>query len=206
MAETYAVVETYEALAQAILCRTARLGRVRLVAIDGPSGSGKTMFASRLADAVSRLTTVQVVHTDAMLDGWAEPASMWPRLREWVLDPIERGRDGSYRAYDWVHASFPDEWHPVPVPGVLIVEGVTSACRDIRAKLSFSVFVTARPRLRLRRALERDGPEIEAPLRTWQEAEDSYFAAERTVEYVDVVVDGGSVVRHDPNREYVRTR
>lgn len=199
-------VETYDVLAGRVLSRPARLGGVRLVAIDGPSGAGKTMFAGGLAETVSRLTTVEIVHTDSLLDGWQEPISVWPRLREWVIDPLERGCDGAYRSYDWMYASFRDEWQAVPVPAVLIVEGVTSACADIRVKLSYSVLVTAEPELRFRRVLERDGVEIEMPLRAWQAAEESYFVTQRTADHVDLVVDGGAAVRHDPDREYVRLR
>lgn len=44
-----------------MLARPARLGSVRLVAVDGSSGSGKTTFAAALADAVARCAGGTVV-------------------------------------------------------------------------------------------------------------------------------------------------
>src|SRR4051812_31039352 len=80
-----------------------RLGPVRAVAVDGPAGAGKTTFADRLADAI-RATGMQVaeIHTDDLLDGWSDAITYWPRLADWVLDPLRRGETASYRRYDWV--------------------------------------------------------------------------------------------------------
>jgi uridine kinase len=46
------VTESFAELAGQITGLPARLGPVRLVAIDGPSGAGKTQFADRLAEAL----------------------------------------------------------------------------------------------------------------------------------------------------------
>lgn len=197
-------IATFDDVVREVLRREPRLGGVRLVAVDGPSGAGKTTFAARLERAMSRRVRVAVVHTDELLDGWDDPISVWPRLRSWVLDPLANGQDGAIRVYDWTRTCFGTEWYAVGVPDVLIVEGVTSACAEIRATLSYAVFVTAEPALRFRRALERDGTAVEAPLRAWQAAENRYFDAERTVDHVDLAVDGGAPVGHDPNRELVR--
>lgn len=43
------------------LARPARLGAVRLVAVDGPSGSGKTTLAGTLAEQIARLAGGRVV-------------------------------------------------------------------------------------------------------------------------------------------------
>ena len=63
---------------------------------------------------------------------------------------------------------------------------------------------TADRDLRLKRALARDGPEIEEPLRHWMVAEDGYFARSGTAGRVDRLVDGVARVGHDPESEYVR--
>jgi hypothetical protein len=114
------IIDTFAASARDVLGRRPRLGAVRLVAIDGPSGAGKTTFATRLARALPVDTAV--VPTDAFLDGWAEPLSVWPALRSGVLDPIAVGRPGAYHAYDWTLRRFGAEATPVAVPIVLILE------------------------------------------------------------------------------------
>jgi energy-coupling factor transporter ATP-binding protein EcfA2 len=222
------VIKTFAALGREIQARPPRLGSVRLVAIDGPSGAGKTTFAGRLAGALpgasrlpyasalqdaSRLryasavpVDTAVVPTDAFLDGWAEPLSVWPALRSDVLDPLAAGRPGAYHAYDWTLRRFGPEATPVAVPADLSVEGVTSACAAVRAQLSLAVFVTGDAAVRTDRTLARDGANIEAALRNWQAAETMYFQAERTADVADVVVDGTTDLRHDPEKEYVCLR
>jgi uridine kinase len=176
------------------------------VAVDGLSGAGKTTFARRLAGALTRAGhRVEVVHTDDMLDGWADQFAFWPRLERGVLEPLARGEPGRYPIYDWVGERFGGDLH-VPVPDVLIVDGGTSARAEAYPRLSFSIFVTADRDLRLRRALARDGATVEAPLRRWMAAEDGYFATAATAERVDRLVDGVARVGHDPEDEYVRLR
>jgi uridine kinase len=85
----------------------------------------------------------------------------------------------------------------------LILEGVSSACAAIRAELSLAVFVTGDTAVCTARTLARDGTDIEAALRNWQAAETMYFQAERTADVADVLVDGTTDLRHDPEREYV---
>jgi uridine kinase len=197
-------IETYAALADRILDGSARLGPVRLVAVDGPSGSGKTTFAARVADAFRPPIAVEVVPTDAFLDGWAAPLSVWPAVRTDVLDPVSRGEAGAYRPYDWTSHRFSHAVVAVPVPDVLILEGVTSARREVRPALTLSVFVTGEPVRRFARALARDGADIASGLRKWQMAETMYFETERTADGCDLLVDGTTDLRHDPGREYVR--
>jgi hypothetical protein len=199
-------VECFADLAVGILARRARLGGVRLVAVDGPSGAGKSMFAGRLAGALAAAgVTVAVVHTDELLDGWADQFAFWKRLEVGVLEPLARGEPGRHPVYDWVLARFATE-REVGVPEVLIVEGSTSARPEAYPRLSFSIFVTADRDVRWERALARDGPGIAAPLRRWMAAEDEFFRGTGTAEHADLVVDGVAPVGHDPESEYVRLR
>jgi uridine kinase len=224
----FPILDTFAALARDVLARRPRLGPVRLVAIDGPSGAGKTTFAARLAQALQRASRLRyaaaeqcasrlryaaavpaetaIVPTDAFLDGWAAPRSVWPALRSQVLEPLAAGRAGAYRSYDWTLRRFGDETIPVAVPAVLIVEGVTSACADVRADLSLAVYVTGDAAVRTARTLARDGADIAPALQNWQAAETMYFQAERTADVADVVVDGTTDLRHDPEKEYVCLR
>jgi uridine kinase len=199
-------IERFARLAAEVLARPARLGPVRLAAVDGPSGAGKTTFAERLATALGTTgTRVEVVHTDDLLDGWDDQFTFWRRLEDGVLGPLSRGEPGTYPVYDWTLGRFTGE-RTVPVPDVLIVEGATSARAEAYPRLSLSVFLTADREVRWRRVVERDGPTVEGPLRRWMAAEVEYFVGAGTADRVDRLVDGVARVGHDPSSEYVRLR
>jgi uridine kinase len=199
-------IESFADLAKEVLARPARLGGVRLVAVDGPSGAGKSTFADRLAGALAEAgARVEVVHTDELLDGWADQFTYWARLEAGVLGPLERGEPGRHPVYDWTAGRFGGE-RVVAVPDVLIVEGSTSGRPQAYPRVSLLVFVTADREVRLGRALARDGPGIEEPLRRWMAAEEGFFAATRTRERADRVVDGVARVGEDPGSGYVRLR
>ncbi|MFG2104408.1 uridine kinase [Micromonospora echinaurantiaca] len=201
------VVEAYAQLARRVLAAPARLGRTRLVAIDGPSGAGKSVFAARLADALAGLPgggRPPVVHTDDLLDGWADQLTFWPRLEACVLAPLRAGRPGAYQRYSWVRQRFLPRPVPVPVTPVLLVEGVSAARAAARPDLTLAVFVTAPAPLRLARAVERDGAQILPELRRWHAGERAHFAADRTRARADLVVDGAPRLPHDADRYYLR--
>jgi uridine kinase len=173
-----------------------RLGDVRLVAVDGPSGAGKTWFARRLGKALD----APVVHTDDLVDGWADQFTFWDRLEKDVLGPLRRGETASYQRYQWHRGAFgPERVRLGPAP-VVIVEGVSSARRVIRPELSLAVFVDAPAPLRLARALARDGDDslaFRAYLERWRAAEDQHFAEDRTAQHADLVVDGAAETGDD---------
>jgi uridine kinase len=184
-----------------VLARPPRLGRTRLVAVDGPSGAGKTLFAERLARA---LNGAPLVHTDDLLNGWADQFTFWPRLEEWVLGPLRAGRPGRYRRYDWHRHQFAPEWTSVQPAPVVILEGVSVARAAIRPELTLAVFVDAPARLRLDRALARDGPTLLPYLEEWRRGENVHFRADATAHRADLVVDGAPDVPHVPVLQYVR--
>jgi uridine kinase len=198
------VIGRFADLAEQVRVRPPGLGKVRVAAIDGPAGAGKSVFASRLTAAL-RGTGAQVaeVHTDDLLDGWDDILTFWPRLEERVLRPLSRGEHAAYPRYDWHAARFGAQLIGVPVPEVLVLEGVTSARGAIRDRLALSVFVTAPAPLRLERVLTRDGEQLRPHLLRWMAAEADHFAADRTAERVDIVVDGAPAIAHDPQMEYV---
>jgi uridine kinase len=201
------VIYRYADLAGDVLDRPPGLGGVRVVAVDGPSGAGKTIFAGRLAQALRDTgSTVELVHTDDLLDGWEDTVTFWPRLEQGVLKPLRSGEAGSYHAYHWGRGRFEVEAHVVPVPDVLVVEGVTAARRAMRTELARSVFVTAPPDVRLSRALARDGEEIREPLLAWRAREETFFAEDGTRDAADLLVDGAPEVPHDPVTEFVGWR
>jgi uridine kinase len=181
----------FDELAAVVLSRPARLGRVRLVAVDGPSGAGKTVFAERLAERLN----AAVVHTDDLLDGWGDQFTFWPRLEDKVLQPLRQGRAAEYQRYRWDPPGFGDEAVRVEPAGVVVMEGVSSARRVIRPELSLAVFITAPPQVRWSRVLARDGTAdvaFAAYLERWRAAEDRHFAADRTAEFAEIGVDGAA--------------
>ncbi|WP_412753654.1 uridine kinase [Krasilnikovia sp. M28-CT-15] len=173
-----------------MLATPPRLGAVRLVAVDGPSGAGKTRFAQRLAKTLG----APVVHTDDLLDGWADQFTFWDRLERLVLAPLRAGKAATYECYQWERGAFGGA--PVTVePGpAVLLEGVSSARRAVRPQLSLAVFVTAPDDLRRSRVLTRDGDDVafRSYLEQWRAAERQHFAAEGTAAYADVVVDGAA--------------
>ena len=189
-------IRTYAELAAEIKSRPPRFAGMRLVAVDGPSGVGKTWFAERLAGELD----APVIHTDDLLDGWADQFTSWPRIEERALGPLRHGRAASYQRYLWDRRRFGGEAVRVEPADAVLIEGVGSARRVIRPELSYIVFITAPPDLRLSRALARDGRDdvaFRAYLERWRLAEDRHFAEEDTAARADLVVDGAADVPDD---------
>jgi uridine kinase len=168
-----------------------QLGTVRLVCVDGPAGSGKTTLAGLLATAVGSgsLLTASVVHLDDLYEGWSGLDGVWERLESQVLVPLGRGEPGRWQRYDWAAGAFA-EWHDLPVPDVLVLEGCGAAPRAVDDRAVLRLFVEVPPKVGLRRGLERDGEEMREEWVHWQVREAAHFASERTRERADVVVDG----------------
>jgi uridine kinase len=188
--------DTFTALAAYVRGLPPRLGPVRLVAVDGPSGAGKTSFALRLAKHLD----APVVHTDDLLDGWDDQFTFWARLERQVLGPLRCGETARYQRYLWHRGRFggvPVLVEPAPV---VLLEGVSSARREIRSELSLAVFVAAPAGLRWERAIARDGDDsvaFRAYLERWRAAEDRHFAEDGTAAAADLVIDGTAAVGDD---------
>jgi hypothetical protein len=170
----------------AILAAPARLGDTRLVAVDGPSGSGKSSFADRL---LASLPDAVLVRTDDFAT-WDDPVSWWPRLVDGVLTPLSQGRLGGYQRTEWSDGRpRPGDLVTVRVPDILLVEGVSSGRRSVRARLSCLVWCEVDdPNERLARAVARDGEACREPLLTWQAFESGWFAVDRTRDAADYVL------------------
>ncbi|MFI9008870.1 uridine kinase [Actinosynnema sp. NPDC053489] len=158
---------------------------MRLIAVDGPSGSGKSTFAARLALRLG----ATVVPTDHFAT-WTDPVSWWPRLVAEVLDPLRHGREATYRRVEWTGGwPKPGGLVRVPVPEVLVIEGVSAARRSIAPILDEAIWVELPdPEERLRRAVERDGEACRPHLRRWQAFERGWFAVDGTKARADRVV------------------
>jgi uridine kinase len=188
------VIDTFGALAARVLAAPARLGAVRLVCVDGPAGSGKTTFAGRLTDALG--DAAGLVHLEDLYAGWTLTGAV-ARLSAGVLRPLAEGRTGSYSRYDWAAGRFAGEPVPVAVPRVLVVEGCGSSPCVLDRWTTLRVWVEAPADLRLARGLARDGDDLAAHWRRWQESESRHFAAEDTRARADVRVDGAAAAPPD---------
>ena len=168
------------------------LGRVSVIAIDGPSGSGKSVLADAIAaDLRQAGIRTAVVSTDDFAT-WDEPVSWWPRLVAGVLAPLAGGRPGGYRRTEWTNGiPHPGAMIAVPVPEILLLEGVSAGRRSIRARLSTLIWCEhPDPAERLERAVARDGEACRGPLRAWQRFEEGWFAVDNPRAAADVVVSG----------------
>jgi hypothetical protein len=161
-----------------ILAAPARLGDVRLVAVDGPSGSGKSSFADQL---LAELPGAVLVRTDDFAT-WDDPVSWWPHLVDGVFLPLSAGRPGRYQSTEWVDGRpQPGQHVDVRVPRILVVEGVSAGRRSIRPRLSCLVWCEVPdPAERLARAVARDGADSRQNLTNWQAFEAGWFAVDGT--------------------------
>ncbi|WP_229674396.1 uridine kinase family protein [Nakamurella endophytica] len=173
--------------------RPAGLGPVRLVCVDGPSGSGKTTFARRLvhrARSADRTRVVRRVGTDALAT-WACPFDWWDRLEQQLFEPLAAGRPGRLVVNEWVDG-VPRPGRPlvVPVPDVLVLEGVSAGRRAVAGRAGVLVWVEVPDAARrLDRAVARDGEQLRGELARWQRAEAGHFAGEDTAARADLRLD-----------------
>ncbi|HEU5037180.1 MAG TPA: 4-amino-4-deoxy-L-arabinose transferase [Nocardioides sp.] len=161
--------------------RPPSLGSGRLVCVDGPSGSGKTTLASALA-----APGVQVVHMDALYDGWGGLPTVAAQLAS-LLTPLASGAPGSYRRYDWEAGTYA-ETVVVPPSELLVVEGVGSWSPAFAPLVTVLVWVEAPATDRLARAISRDGAAYEHRLRQWARDEQDHFDRTGAREHADLVL------------------
>ena len=173
------------AIADAVRAAEPRLGSVRLVCVEGPAGSGQTTLANLLRAEIDGT----VLHLDDLYEGWTGLDGVFERLDEQVLTPLGRGVPGRYQRYDWELGRFA-EWHDLPVPTYLVVEGCGSAPRAVDGRAVLVVWVEAPADVRLDRGLARDGEAMRPQWLRWMDLEAEHFAREATRERAGVVVDG----------------
>jgi uridine kinase len=166
--------------------RPARLGDGRLVCIDGPAGSGKTTLAGEIA----RLRGAPVIRMDDLYPGWEGLLDVGPEVLR-LLGPLNEGRAGSYRRFDWFAGAYA-ETHQVEPGPLLVLEGVGSGNRAWADLVTTLVWVEAPDDVRLARGLARDGDSQRAHWLRWMEDEQRLFAAEDTRRRADLTFATGT--------------
>jgi phosphoribulokinase len=176
---------------------TAR--RPVVVGIDGQGGSGKSTLA---AECVARTGPGVIVEGDdfyrdmaaaerAALDaaGGYERYFDWERLRAQVLVPVRAGEGVlRYQRYDWVRGR-QGGWVEVPVPEVVVVEGVYTLRPQLLELLDVKIYVRAGEDTRMDRQIAR-GQDSSEWITRWVAAEDFYVAAYQPWRNADLVIDG----------------
>ncbi|WP_326764482.1 hypothetical protein OG978_07720 [Streptomyces sp. NBC_01591] len=158
-------------------------GPVRLIAVDGHAGSGKSTFTSRLAAA---LGDAPVLHLDDLATH--ESFFTWvDRLREQVLEPLERGERARYAPYDWTARRFgtPRGLEPAPV---VLIEGVGAGRRALRPRLARLLWMDLAAAESWERGRRRDGPALSDFWDGWTAAEAEHFSADPSRSHADALV------------------
>lgn len=161
-----------------------------VVALDGPSGSGKTRLARRVARALGDSTLLRMDHVVPGWDGLEEST----RLIRPVLEQLRAGEGVCYRVWDWSTGGW---GAPLRRPSAahVVLEGCGSGALSLSDLVDFLIYVDAPPEVRRVRAIARDGATYEANWARWAAQEASHFAANRTRQRADLLIDGRRPVR-----------
>jgi hypothetical protein len=170
--------------------------RPAVVALDGPSGAGKTTLADLVVTALRDLGQVAVaVHLDDLYPGWDGLEAVVPLLVRHVLAPLSGPGPLVVPTWDWRH-DVPGPSRTLtalgpPRPDVVLVEGAGGGARACVPYLAGLQWVEAPEDLRRARALARDGDVYGPHWGRWAAQEDRHFAAERTRDRADLVLEAG---------------
>jgi uridine kinase len=156
----------------------------KIILIDGPAGSGKTTLSLKLKAELN----CQVVHLDDHYNGWDE--ALGTDLSSTLINILENfteGRACKIKIFNWQKNCF--EGHKVIQPAeVLIIEGVGSGQSVARPYSSALYWVETEPEIAFKRVLDRDGPDYESRIRSWQIREAKHFSDEPTREFADFII------------------
>jgi uridine kinase len=169
-----------------------RLGSCVLVAIDGRSCSGKTTLAADLVAALG----ATVVHLEYLYHGWDGLAAGIATAVSHVLQPMSRGEGATVPQWDWYDGGW-GEPVEVPVPDVLILEGVGSASSSVREYASLTIWLEVPEEDRRARAQARDWDTFADHWDEWADQEDQLFSREGLPEQADLVLIGENATVSD---------
>jgi uridine kinase len=179
-------------LASRIAALPPRLGSCVLVAIDGRSCSGKTTLAADLEAALG----ATVVHLEYLYHGWDGLAAGVVTAVSDVLQPMSRDEVAVVPQWDWYAGGWgaPVE---VPVPRVLILEGVGAASTSVREFASLTIWLEVPEEDRRARAQARDWDTFADHWDEWADQEDQLFSREGLPEQADLVLIGENATVSD---------
>lgn len=170
-----------------------------IIAVDGRSGAGKTTVALELAALLRRHRTVSLFHLEDIYPGWDGLTDGVARYVGTVLEPLHRGRQAQWTAWDWA-AGNDGASRTTAAADVVLVEGVGSAHASALPWVDVVVWVEAPMQQRKRRALERDGDTYAPFWDRWAAQEELLFAGGEAAAAADIVVDGSEGVGAAPER------
>lgn len=160
-----------------------------IIGIDGRSGAGKTTLTAQLAAVLERRHDVTVFHLEDIYPGWNGLAQGMDTFVREVLQPLRRGEDAHWTAWDWL-TNEPGTPRLTRAAEIVLAEGV-GACNELaRPLLDTSVWIELPAASRKLRAMERDGRSYEKFWDAWAAQEESYLAADPVWENADVLHPG----------------
>lgn len=160
-----------------------------VVGIDGRSGAGKTTLTDQLAAVLRRSYDVVTFRLEDLYPGWNGLAEGMSEYRTRILEPLRRGEDAHWTAWDWL-TSEPGTPRLTRAAEIVLVEGVGACHREARALLDTSVWVELPTWQRKQRALARDGATYENYWDVWAEQEEHYLADDPVWEAADIIHPG----------------
>jgi hypothetical protein len=122
---------------------------------------------------------------DDVYDGWSGLAAGVANLGRWLLEPLRSGGPGGYHRFDWAAERYA-EWHVVSPGGLLVLEGVGAAARQVDGLASLRVWVEIPLAERTARWRTRDRGLADAFIPAWQLQEQEHFRADETRQRSDV--------------------
>ena len=163
----------------------ASVGDTVLVGIDGFSGAGKTA----LAEDLGIHEDITVVSIEEFYLGWAGLAQGPGRAVAGLVEPLRRGEQPRWRAWDWEHdAEGPEQERPVTTR-VVVLEGCGAGARVLREHEALTVWVDADPQEREGRLRHREDWPLYAPHRdAWRRTERALAEREGLPGAADLVV------------------
>lgn len=178
-----------DAFSSTLTSLPASVGDTVLVGIDGFSGAGKTA----LADDLAAHSDITVISIEEFYLGWAGLAEGPARAVAGLVEPLRRGEQPRWRAWDWEHETEgPERERPVRTR-VVVLEGCGAGARVLRGHEALTVWVDADPDEREGRLRDREDWPLYAPHRdAWRRAEHALAEREGLPGAADVVVRRGA--------------